>query len=174
MTDRAEPVDALALEMSACIVEAARPWRVILFGSHARGTARPHSDYDFYIEIDGDETALHDIDQRIRHSLYARGGASFDLKVVKRGTLERRRDDPGTIEWDVAREGKVLFADASAPTSLAPAARVREQSRETPESVAEWVQSAERDERLCRDLWRLRRDYWPEIVGTLIRCARSS
>jgi HEPN domain-containing protein/predicted nucleotidyltransferase len=162
MIDRAEPVDTVALEMSACIVEAARPWRIILFGSRARGNARQHSDYDFYIEIDGDERARRDVDQRIRESLRGSGSA-FDLKVVSRGTLERRRDDPGTIEWDVAREGKLLFADPDAPTSIAPAPRVREQPPKTPESVAEWLASAERDERLCGDLWRLQHDYWPEI-----------
>ena len=165
MIDRAEPVDTVALEMAACIAQAARPWRIILFGSRARGTAKPHSDYDFYVEIDAaDEGTLREIDQRIRDA-FPVGRPSFDLKVVKRGTLERRRDDPGTIEWDVAREGKILFADDAAPLSIAPAPRVREQPREIPESVAEWVESAERDERHCRDLWQLRGDYWPEICG---------
>lgn len=162
MIDRAEPVDSFALDTSACIVQTARPWRIVLFGSRARGTAQPHSDYDFYIEIDADEHELRDIERGIRHALPV-PGPSVDLKIVQRGTLERRRDDPGTIEWDVAREGQVLFADAAASTSIAPAVRVREQSRETPESVAEWLESAQRDERLCADLWQLRRDYWPEI-----------
>jgi HEPN domain-containing protein/predicted nucleotidyltransferase len=162
MIDRAETVDTVALEMSACIVKVARPWRVILFGSRARGTAKPHSDYDFYIEIDDDARDLRDIDRRIRDSLSV-PRASFDLKVVQRGTLERRRDDPGTIEWDVAREGKILFADARASTSIAPTGRVREQPPQTPESVAEWLESAARDERHRRDLWQLEHQYWPEI-----------
>jgi hypothetical protein len=85
------------------------------------------------------------------------------VKVMQRGALERRRDDPGTIEWDVAREGIVLFAAPGAPRSIAPAARVRGRALATPQSVEEWVQAAERDGRHVRDLWQLGRDYWPEI-----------
>jgi len=162
MIQRAEAPDTVAVEMAARMVEAVHPWRIVLFGSRARGTAKPHSDYDFYVEVDADADALRDIDRRLRESLY-RDKLSFDLKVVPRGSLERRRDDPGTIEWDVAREGKVLYADAAASTSIAPPGRVRERPGKMPESVAEWIESGERDERHCNDLWKLGHDYWPEI-----------
>jgi HEPN domain-containing protein len=88
-----------------------------------------------------------------------------DLKVRGRGTIERRRDDPGTIEWDVAREGIVLFADPAAP-AIAPSGRVREAGPpdRVPESVHEWVESAARNLRHCRLLWKTTEDhYWPEI-----------
>lgn len=148
---------------AARIAGAVQPWRVILFGSRARGTAKPDSDYDFYVEVDVDESALLATDRRIRESLRARE-FSFDVKVASRGSLERRRDDPGTIEWDVAREGKVLFAHPAASTSIAPTSRVREPAPKTPESVGEWVEAAERDERHVRDLWQLG-GYWPEICS---------
>jgi HEPN domain-containing protein/predicted nucleotidyltransferase len=162
MIQRAEVVDPVAIEASARMAEAVRPWRIVLFGSRARGTAKPDSDYDFYVEVDADADRLRDIQQRLRESLY-RGRLSFDLKVMQRGSLERRRDDPGTIEWDVAREGKVLYADPVAPTSIAPPGRVREGSRRTPESVAEWIESGERDIRHADHLWRAPESFWPEI-----------
>jgi len=159
---RADAVDSVAAEAAARVAAAVRPWRIILFGSRARGTAKPDSDYDFYIEVDADERALPDIQGRARAALYSQG-LSFDAKVVQRGSLERRRDDPGTIEWDVAREGQVLFADPDASTSIAPASRVREPRPETPESVAEWVDRAERDIRHAEHLWASHQDFWPEL-----------
>jgi HEPN domain-containing protein/predicted nucleotidyltransferase len=162
MIQRAEAPDVVAVEASTRIAEAIRPWRIVLFGSRARGTAKNDSDYDFYVEVDADEDDLRDIESRARKSAY-RDGLSFDLKVVRRGSLERRRDDPGTIEWDVAREGKVLYADPDAPASIAPPGRVREQPQKTPESVAEWIESAERDVRHADLLWRAPETYWPEI-----------
>lgn len=166
MIQRVDAEDTVAAEAAARIAAAVRPWRVILFGSRARGTARADSDYDFYIEVDvavdADEQALHDIDRRVREALRQRE-LSFDPKVVRRGSLERRRDDPGTIEWDVAREGKVLYADPEAPTSIAPPSRVREPNPDTPESVAEWVEAAERNIRLVEHLWQTGEDFWPEL-----------
>jgi HEPN domain-containing protein len=64
--------------------------------------------------------------------------------------LERRRDDPGTIEWDVAREGRVLLADPAASRVLVPRDRVRESSPKPPESVQEWVEAAAKDLRHAR------------------------
>jgi HEPN domain-containing protein/predicted nucleotidyltransferase len=161
MIQRAEAPDSLAVEATACIAEAVRPWRIVLFGSRARGTAKFDSDYDLYIEVDADDDGLRDIDYRIRELLDRRG--AFDCKVVRRGTLERRRNDPGTIEWDVAREGRLLYADPSAPASLGVTDRVRERPSQIPESAAEWLESAGRDQRHCEDLWRLEGEYWPEI-----------
>ncbi len=152
----------VAAEAAARIAAAVRPWRIILFGSRARGTAKADSDYDFYIEVDAAEEALHDVDRCVRESLRQRE-LSFDAKVVRRGSLERRRDDPGTIEWDVAREGKVLYADPKAPTSIAPTSRVRKPKPETPESVAEWVERADRHIRLAEHLWARGDDFWPEL-----------
>ena len=177
MIQRTGVVDRIAVEAAARIVDAVRPWRVVLFGSRARGTGRADSDYDFYVEVDADETALRDIDWRIRESLHGQE-MSFDVKVVQRGRLEHRRDDPGTIEWDVAREGKVLFADADAPASIAPMSvttrRVRERPPETPESVAEWVDAAGRNIRLAEHLWRMGEDFGRSCAGSRSRCARSS
>jgi predicted nucleotidyltransferase len=43
----------LVNEMAEIIVREVNPRKIILFGSHARGTARPDSDLDFLIVEDG-------------------------------------------------------------------------------------------------------------------------
>jgi predicted nucleotidyltransferase len=108
MIQRAVVRDDVAHEVASRIADAIHPWRIVLFGSRARGDAKEHSDYDFYVEVNaGDDGRLRDIHDRIRALFSGRFG--FDFKVCRRGDLERRRDDPGTIEWDVAREGVVLY-----------------------------------------------------------------
>jgi HEPN domain-containing protein/predicted nucleotidyltransferase len=153
-----------AQEIAARIVAAIRPWRIVLFGSRARGNARENSDYDVYVEIDDAQASLDEIATRLRRLAYP-DGPSIDFKVKHRGEIERRRDDPGTIEWDVAREGRVLYADPSASTTLMSPWRVSESSPDVPESVHEWLETAERDMRHCRRLEELDEGYWPEICG---------
>jgi predicted nucleotidyltransferase len=49
-----QPVtEELLKEMTEKIVREVNPRKVVLFGSHARGTARPDSDLDFLIVEDG-------------------------------------------------------------------------------------------------------------------------
>jgi HEPN domain-containing protein/predicted nucleotidyltransferase len=148
-------------EIVTRICGAIRPWRIVLFGSRARGDHREESDYDIYVEADEDEEVLKQLDSRIRRVLPTH--YRVDVKLDVPGAIERRRDDPGTIEWDVARQGRVLFADPQAPRTLAPPARVREQPTGVPESVAEWLDVAERDWRHCLLLRDQGSDYSPEI-----------
>src|SRR5437867_3813475 len=153
MIQRAPSRDDITHEVVARITGAIRPWRIVLFGSRARGNAKAHSDYDFYVEVDAaDRDALRDIDGQI-HALFSGRGWALDFKLSLRGDFERRRDDPGAIEWDVAREGKTLYADPAASIEIPPSDRVREPSPEPPESLQEWLHVAERDLRL-RDLLR--------------------
>lgn len=157
--------DAVVQEVVARITGALRPppWRIVLFGSRARGNARKHSDYDFYVEIDApDDEVLRAIQSRI-FRLFSGTSPSKDFKVARRGALERRRDDPGTIEWDVAREGKVVYADPEATTDIAPRDRVREPSPREPESLGEWLDTAERDLRHRALLHDAPDDYSAEI-----------
>ncbi|MEX2154657.1 MAG: HEPN domain-containing protein [Gemmatimonadaceae bacterium] len=149
MIQRADTRIDVVQEVVARITGALRPWRIVLFGSRARGSAKEHSDYDIFVEFDADRGALKAIHAQIR-ALFLSSGWTLDFKLARRGDLERRRDDPGTIEWDVAREGKLLYADPAAPKTLALPDRVREPSPEPPESVGEWLEAAERDLRHCR------------------------
>lgn len=102
----AEKID----EMVRRIVEGFDPDRIILFGSHARGTAGPDSDVDLLIvmPVNGSKrekqveirVALHDI------------RVAKDVIVVRPDEVERRRDIPGTIVRPALLEGKVLYARA--------------------------------------------------------------
>src|SRR5688500_15481651 len=93
------PRDDTSREIAERITRARQTWRIVLFGSRARGNAKEHSDYDIFVEVDADETELRRIDEEIR-ALFHGPSWRLDLKVRVRGEIERRRDDPGTIEWD--------------------------------------------------------------------------
>ena len=161
MIQRIVHSDDVAREVGELIGDALRPWRVVLFGSRARGNAGADSDYDLYVEVHTSAGTVKEQDDAIRTLLSGRGWF-VDLKVRPQGEIERRRDDPGTIEWDVAREGRVLYADPAASRDLAPK-RVREPDREPPESVHEWVRAAERDMRHAGVHTDDAEEYAPEI-----------
>jgi HEPN domain-containing protein/predicted nucleotidyltransferase len=165
MIQRAQPTDPVVAEIAGRIRTAVQPWRVVLFGSRARGNAGLDSDYDIYVEVDAERSTLKEVDRQIRALLAGLGSRriQLDLKVRTRGEIERRREDPGTIEWNVAREGKVVYADPGASTVLMPTRRVREPSTDSPPSMHEWLEAAERDLRHCQDLRKMARDYSPEI-----------
>ena len=94
-------------EMVRRIVTQFDPERIILFGSHARGTAGPDSDVDLLVVMvfEGSKRekqvevrlALHDI--RIPK----------DIVVVTPDELERYRDVVGTIIRPALREGKAVY-----------------------------------------------------------------
>ncbi len=85
-----------------------KPDQIILFGSHARGTAGPDSDVDLLVvmPLTGSKrdkeiemrVALHDI------------RVPFDIIVVTPDEVARRRNIPGTIIRPALLEGRVLYA----------------------------------------------------------------
>jgi predicted nucleotidyltransferase len=95
-------------KMVSRIVRQFHPEKVILFGSHARGSGGPDSDVDLLVVMDvrGSRrekaleigVALHDIP------------VAKDLLVVTPQDFEWRKDVVGTIERPAAREGKLLYA----------------------------------------------------------------
>lgn len=90
------------------IVEAARPRRVILFGSLARGEARESSDIDLLVVIpDGAHR------RKTARSLYrsvSGAGIPFDLVVATEGDLARYGDRIGLVYRAALAEGRVLYA----------------------------------------------------------------
>ena len=72
------------------IVKRFHPDRVILFGSHARGTAGPDSDVDLLVIMPV--------------------AGSKDIIVTTPEDFEWHKEIPGTIERPAAREGKVVYA----------------------------------------------------------------
>ncbi len=149
------PADARSLvgEISERLISKFNPRRIYLFGSRARGDAHADSDYDFLIEVD---TLPEDVLLTPQGMTWLRGfpGTEIQVHVRSPGALRRKKDDPGTIDWDVVREGRLLFSLKDLPAiKPGPAPRVvREGSRTPPESLGGWLSHAERDMRLARHL----------------------
>lgn len=79
---------------------------VVLFGSHARGDARDDSDVDFLV-IEPQVAARRAETVRLRDALrFLR--ISVDVVVTSRDVYEKWADTPGTLYYEVSREGRVL------------------------------------------------------------------
>lgn len=132
------------------IVAQYQPRRIYLFGSRARGDARPDSDYDILVEVDGKTGDRREDRDRIS-VICDLPETEVQVHVRYPGQLERRKDDPGTVDWDVVREGILLFT-LDGLSVLGPSLgqrMVREPSREVPDSLEGWIAHAERDMRLA-------------------------
>ncbi len=108
--------DALIQEITRRIVEGVHPRRVILFGSRARGDARPDSDIDLFVEMESAESRL-DRYMRVNSLFYGRHW-SMDLIVMTPQEVRERRNSRHSMVPIIEREGKVLF-DRSGETTHA-------------------------------------------------------
>jgi predicted nucleotidyltransferase len=110
------------------IVRTFAPSRVILFGSRGRGEAGPGSDYDLLVEMETTLEywdAVRQMDAAIRE---ARGAHKVDVLIRSPVEFERRRNDVGYIDFDVARDGIVVHPRQQTVygSSISPPMRVRE------------------------------------------------
>ena len=101
-------IDAVLDQVTERIRAVSDPERIILFGSYARGDARPDSDLDLLVvkdEVDSTnaETA------RIYRAL-ADIDAPIDVVVVRTAFVQRYGDLVGTVVRPALREGKILYA----------------------------------------------------------------
>jgi predicted nucleotidyltransferase len=89
------------------LIDRFHPQRVILFGSHARGTADARSDVDLLVvcPVTGSRRALQvAMDRALRGCGFAR-----DIVVLTREEYERDRHIPGTIARPAWLEGSTLY-----------------------------------------------------------------
>jgi HEPN domain-containing protein/predicted nucleotidyltransferase len=142
--------DQVLERITRTIVEHLRPRRILLFGSRARGNAAPDSDYDIMVEMETDLGSS----QRARsvYELFPRGEWSMDVLVYTPDEVRRKKDDVGTVVYDIVREGRVLYCrpdateggtDTGLPVSTPP--RVSEHRPGAPESLASWIRRAQHD-----------------------------
>jgi HEPN domain-containing protein len=142
-------------EIVDTLVERLRPRRLVLFGSRARGDARTHSDYDVVVEL---ETAIESPIVLTREILgYFPPGCGWELNVFLRttGDIERDADDPGTVDWDIVRQGRVLYAAEGVSRELRPppdSRILRERPRKAPLSVGKWTKLAASDLAMAKRL----------------------
>lgn len=100
-------IEAQIRQAVEALVDRFRPHRVILFGSHARGTADARSDVDLLVVCPVYESrrALQvAMDRALRGCGFAR-----DIIVLTREEYERDRHIPGTVARPAWLEGRVLY-----------------------------------------------------------------
>ena len=95
-------------EMVRRITERFDPDQIILFGSHARGTARPDSDVDLLVvmPVAGSKRETQIAIRCALHDIHV----AKDIIVATPDEVEKRRNIVGTIIRPALGEGKVLYA----------------------------------------------------------------
>jgi predicted nucleotidyltransferase len=97
-------------KLTQVLVEAARPKRIILFGSHARGDAATDSDFDVMVV---EEKPANRFAEIVRLNRLLRSfDIAVDLLVVSEEKFQYWRDTPGNVYYEAASEGKVLYEAA--------------------------------------------------------------
>lgn len=91
------------------ILTAARPSKIILFGSLARGDSDAGSDVDLLII----EPELVDRYQEMIRLRDAIGPIGVDVLVYSEEEAERRGQVPGTVVYWALKEGRVIYDAAS-------------------------------------------------------------
>lgn len=99
-------LDDVLPQMVADLVRATAPLRVILFGSHARGTAGPNSDLDLVVVQETVDDRRHETGDLLR--LLARYPVPKDILLYSRAEFEHWRDIRNHVLYDAVREGRVL------------------------------------------------------------------
>ena len=91
------------------IVEAAQPRKIILFGSHARGDAKPDSDVDLMV-LTGPLTDQQRVKETVRlRDLISPLRFAVDLLVVPEEKMDYWRDTPGNVYYEAAVDGMIVY-----------------------------------------------------------------
>ncbi len=100
--------DPILSEIVRRLVEALRPDRIYLFGSRARGEARPDSDYDLLVVVAESDLPPHRRDQVAYRAL--RGvGVPKDVLVWTDEEFDSRRRVVCSLPATVLREGRLVY-----------------------------------------------------------------
>ena len=102
-------VEQAIQEMIRRIVSGFHPRKIILFGSRARGDARPDSDVDLLVVMD--TSSIRATTRELRIALDAMG-IPKDVVVVTPEEFERERDLVGTVSYPAHHEGRILYEQA--------------------------------------------------------------
>jgi len=89
------------------VVRAAKPEKIILFGSGARGEMGPHSDLDLLVIKEGKFNHLR-VMEAIAESLWG-AGAAVDVILATPEVVEQYRDAHCLVYCPAMKEGKVVY-----------------------------------------------------------------
>lgn len=110
-TPMLQVTDELLKEMTETIVRGVSPNKIILFGSYAKGTARPDSDLDFLVVEDGPFNA-----RRSRESEMVRlweicfdYNIPLDFLVYSPEEIDQWKDVRNHVIAHALKDGKVLY-----------------------------------------------------------------
>ncbi len=149
---RGKPDPALLADIVDRVVSAARPEKIVLFGSAARGAMGPNSDIDLLVIKAGKFDHW-----RLMAMIYRRlrgDGAAVDVVLATPEDVERYRDTHCLVICPALREGTVIYDAQAIPAR-------RSATRPT------WTRSAAGSRRWSRGWTRARRDYGsPEAAAT--------
>ena len=89
------------------IAGAFHPRRIVLFGSRARGDARPDSDYDIFVEMESDKRPI----ERMREvsDLFGLRDWAMDVIVKTPDEVKRASRNVGFIIDEIEQDGVVLY-----------------------------------------------------------------
>ena len=113
MTARSTVSQGILDEIIHRIVEVARPERIVLFGSAARGEMGPNSDVDLLVIRSGDRDR-----GRVLGDIYVAlhgVGQAVDVVLVTPEEVERYRDTPALVIAPALREGREVYPAATLP-----------------------------------------------------------
>ncbi|HVR85040.1 MAG TPA: nucleotidyltransferase domain-containing protein [Planctomycetota bacterium] len=89
------------------IVDTWHPRGIWLFGSRARGGAKPASDWDFLIVVPDDQAGVDDPLTAWR--LQKESGVSSDLVLCRATDFHEDRNTPNTLAFEAAHGGVLIY-----------------------------------------------------------------
>jgi predicted nucleotidyltransferase len=105
ITDR----DTVITELIRRLVPVLQPEEIYLFGSQARGEARPDSDYDVLLIVRDSAEPAYRREQAAYRALWGLG-APVDVRVLTRAEFERQARVRTSLPATVRREGRRVYA----------------------------------------------------------------
>jgi predicted nucleotidyltransferase len=84
------------------------PEQIWLFGSRARGDARPSSDWDLFVVLP-DDAPEEELAPEVGWRLQKASGITADVIACYASDFHEDRSTPNTLAFDAAREGVLLY-----------------------------------------------------------------